>query len=216
MGITAITPNSSDSADDDEQPKIATRVQAKHDRATQYAQHDKTVHHLLPAEQYGPATDLFRKFAVGDHRAGKGHTADQDGQDDGDQRQCPGVRSQGHPTNQQACQTAKPVEQGHHFRHGGHLHHARRRAADDAADHDADYDPLEVDDVLVEQGRHHGQQHANGGNHVPAPGGRGGAQFLQAIDEQDRGDDIGVLNQHIHADQPPFFLNMASMRSVTR
>ena len=46
------------------------------------------------------------------------------------------------------------------LRHRGHLHHAERNA-DAAAQHQADGNPLVVDDAVVQQRASDGQQHSN-------------------------------------------------------
>ena len=65
MGITAITPNTSDRPMTSEEPCCVIGVDAEHHRATKNAQHNQAVDDLLTVEQDGAGTDSLRQLAIG-------------------------------------------------------------------------------------------------------------------------------------------------------
>jgi len=92
----------------------------------------------------------------------------------------------------------------------------RQEGADAGAEHDAGDDGGEVDDALQEERRHHQHQHADRGHHVAAHRGLRRAERAHAEDQQHGAREIGVLDELLDHVLSGFFLNMASMRLVTR
>ncbi len=120
--------------------------------------------------------------------------------------------------DQQAGDAPEAVEEGNHLRHGGHRHQAGCEAADHRADNHAEEDPAIIDNGMVQKRYDHREQHSQGGEGV-APSRRFRmAEKLQAEDKEYGSDRVAQVDQHDagHDFPAPFFLNMASIRSVTR
>src|SRR5699024_7819010 len=134
---------------------------------------------------------------------------------------------------------AHAVEQGHHLRHGGHFHALAGDPGTDAADGDGQqHEQISADTSLhvrMPEGDDRGQQHAATGPLEAGGGSAPRAHALEAINEQDSGDEIARINNEIpktHSRitlvgsgsagaggaglaQSLEVLNMSSMRSVT-
>src|SRR5918996_1170563 len=82
------------------------------------------------------------------------------------------------------------VEDGHHLRHGGHLHLPRRDESDDGADREAGRDEPVVGDLRQQDREHDGDDHADRRQHVSGARRGRGREALDADDEEDRGDDV--------------------------
>src|SRR5439155_255002 len=62
--------------------------------------------------------------------------------------------------------------------------------ADQAAEHDSGEDRPIAQNLAVEQGRHDGEEHSDGGEEVSVPRRFRGAELLDPDDEQDGGDQV--------------------------
>ena len=113
------------------------------------------------------------------------------------------------PTNEQARQAAKTVEDRDHFRHRRHLHSIGRNRANCGADHESNCDPCETQSAFQQCGDN-GQQHSYRRHDIAATGCLGRAEHFQSDDKKRRRDDVEPLHHFF------FFLNIASIRSVTR
>ena len=122
------------------------------------------------------------------------------------------------PADEHAGEAAEPVVEGHHFRHGGHGNGVGGHHADGGADEDADENPGEGQ-AAREEGGGDGEQHADGGDCIAGARALRAAQHFQPVDEQDGRCDVAGLDEgrvgELHF-LGSFFLNIASMRSVTR
>ena len=87
------------------------------------------------------------------------------------------------------AERAEGVAERGSLRDGGHLHHAERDA-DAAAEHQADGDPLVIDDAVVQQRAGDGQQHAEFAGPDAVAGGGGRTHPLQRENEEGAGDEV--------------------------
>ena len=93
------------------------------------------------------------------------------------------------------------------------VHHAQRHA-DDRAEHEADGDPLVVDDAVVKQRADDRQQHAElAGPDAAARGGRR-AHPLEREDEQSRGDQVRDFDEVSVANHGSWFLGAAGLEHL--
>ena len=135
-------------------------------------------------------TEYAAEFAVGNHRAGKGHGADSDADVDFDlvdrffdaavlDR---GIEKIG-DADQHRREPDKAVQNGDQFRHLRHLHAARQDKADNAAgDHDSDQ-PFIVARYESGDRYHQRDTHADDTEQVAASGGVVGAEAAESEDK---------------------------------
>ena len=92
-------------------------------------------------------------------------------------------------------EAAERVRERRPLRHGRHRDPEAHRDADRRAREEPDDDPLVAHDVVVEQRADDGEQHPELGHEHAAPGRVGMAQALEAEDEEDRGGEVGELDE---------------------
>ena len=185
------------------------------ERDGQQGQHD--IDGILRGQPIGLLEHALQ-LGPGNAGTGEGHRADQradHGQDGGDHtvRVALGELDGG---NRGSGAAAHAVVDGDHLRHVGHLDLLAGDPGHGTAEHQGQGHQRQVLKTGNEEGRGNRQQHAVTGNNDPFAGRGRRPHALQTEDEEQRADVPGALNVERQGhDQASFFLNMASMRSVT-